>query len=278
MVFIFQPGEETAAGARAMTDAGLWKIAPVPSVILAQHLAPFAAGTVRSRPGDVTALADSLEVTVHGIGAHGSQPESAVDPIVIAAYMIVRMQTVVSRGTSPHDPVVVTIGTMNAGLKENIIPSRATFTVNIRTPTEAVRTKTLTQIRRIISAEAAAGGAPEPQITQLYDFPRCYNDPTEFDTVARGLADALGAENVITDRPRSMGSEDFGWLGDSIGVPTVFWWYGAYAREHADDGLPGNHSPHFGPDAQASTEHGIRSALGAILAYVGTGSEEASHG
>jgi len=269
IVLIFQPGEEIAAGAARMVDAGLWNLAPQPQVILAQHLAPIPAGTVESRPGPVTSLADSLEVTVRGKGAHGSQPSSAIDPIVIAAFTIVRLQTVVARGTSPLDPVVVTVGTIHAGLKENIIPSEATFTINIRTPDETVRSHVLEQIRRIISAEAAAGGAPEPDVVELYKFPRCYNDPQEFAAVNRSLAAVLGDDNVMTDRARSMGSEDFGWLGDSIEVPTVFWWYGAYARERMADGAPGNHSPHFAPDAQESTEHGIRSALAAILGYVG---------
>jgi len=269
IVFIFQPGEEIAAGAASMVDAGLWKLAPQPQVILAQHLAPIAAGTVESRPGPVTSLAESLEVTVRGKGAHGSQPSSAIDPIVIAAFTIVRLQTVVSRGTSPLDSVVVTVGTIHAGLKENIIPSEATFTINIRTPDETVRTQVLEQIRRIISAEAAAGGASEPSVVELYQFPRCHNDPQEFAAVNRSLAAVLGDDNVMTDRARSMGSEDFGWLGDSIEVPTVFWWYGAYERERMTDGAPGNHSPHFAPDALESTEHGIRSALAAILGYVG---------
>jgi hippurate hydrolase len=269
IVFVFQPGEEIAAGATRMVDAGLWKLVPTPEVILAQHLGPFPAGTVEFRPGSVTSLADALQVKVHGKGAHGSQPESAIDPIVIAAFIIVRLQTVVSRGTSPLEAVVVTVGTISGGLKENIIPSEATFTINIRTPNEEVRNQTLNQIRRIVSAEAASGGAPEPDVEHLYTFPRCYNDPQEFATVSRSLAAVLGSGNVTTDRPRSMASEDFGWLGDSIGVPTVFWWYGAYAREGMTDAMPGNHSPYFAPDAVESTVHGIRSALAAILGYLG---------
>lgn len=269
IVFIFQPGEEIATGAALMVDAGLWNLAPQPQVILAQHIAPIPAGTVESRPGPVTSLADALEVTVRGKGAHGSQPSSAIDPIVIAAFTIARLQTVVARATSPLDSIVVTVGTIHAGLKENIIPSEAIFTINIRTPNEKVRSDVLEQIRRIISAEAAAGGAPEPDVIELYRFPRCNNDPQEFAVVSRGLTAAVGRENVMTDRARSMGSEDFGWLGDSIEVPTVFWWYGAYAREHIGNGNPGNHSPHFAPDAEESTEHGIRSALAAMLAYVG---------
>ena len=270
VVFIFQPGEETAAGAAAMVDDGLWEKAPLPQVVLAQHLGPFATGMIQTRPGDVTSLADSWSVTVLGKGAHGSQPESAIDPIVIAAYMITRLQSVVSRELNPLESAVVTVGTFHAGLTENVIPSEAVFTMNIRTPNEEVRARVLASVRRIIGAEALAAGAPEPIITELYRFPRCYNDPESLQTVATALSAALGDDNVSVTRQRSMASEDFGWLGDSIGVPTVFWWYGAYAAEHmaAQDLVAGTHSPFFGPDADASLESGIRSALAAILAFV----------
>ena len=270
VVFIFQPGEETAAGAAAMVADGLWEKAPLPKVVLAQHLGRFATGTAQTRPGDATSLADSWSVTVLGKGAHGSQPKSAIDPIVIAAYMITRLQSVVSRELAPLESVVVTVGTFHAGLKENVIPSEAVFALNIRTPNDEVRACVLTSVRRIIGAEALASGAPEPIITELYRFPRCHNDPESLQTVAAALSAALGDDNVSVTRPRSMGSEDFGWLGDSIGVPTLLWWYGAYTPEHmaAPDPVAGPHSPFFAPDAEVSLESGIRSALAAILAFV----------
>jgi len=280
LVFIFQPGEETASGASAMVDDGLWKRAPIPVVILGQHVGPCETGTTETRTGEVMSLADAWEVIVHGKGAHGSQPEVSIDPIVAAAYMITRIQTVVSRDLSPHTSAVVTVGSFHAGLKENIIPSEAAFTLNIRTPNEEVRAGVLSSLRRIIHAEAIAAGAGEPSITELYRFPRCYNDEEMTSIVTAALVDEFGYSNVNVARPRSMGSEDFGWLGDSIGVPTVFWWHGAFSplRMAKMDTVPGNHSPFFGPDLEPAIETGIRSALAAIMAYVvlegvGDGSE-----
>jgi len=270
LVFIFQPGEETAAGSSAMVDDGLWKRAPIPIVILGQHVGPCETGTAETRTRDVMSLADAWEVIVHGKGAHGSQPERSIDPIVTAAYMITRLQTVVSRELSAHTSAVVTVGTFHAGLKENIIPSEAVFTLNIRTPNEEVRADVLSSLRRIIHAGAMAAGAREPTITELYRFPRCYNDEHMTSIVTAALVGEFGDPNVNEARPRSMGSEDFGWLGDSIGVPTVFWWFGAFsaARMSETDTVPGNHSAFFGPDLELAIETGIRSALAAIMAYV----------
>lgn len=267
LVLIFQPGEETGAGSAAMIADGLWDKAPRPEIVLGQHLSPATAGTATLRSGNVMSLADSWEVTINGVGAHGSRPEDAIDPIVIAAYTITRLQTVVSRELNPQSAAVVTVGTFHAGLKENIIPSKAVFTLNIRSTDETIRAQVLESVRRIVLAESAAAGADEPTITELYRFPRNYNDPTATPEVVADLAAALGSENVDGFRTQSMGSEDFGWLGDSIGVPTVFWWFGAYApgRFDSGDAVPGNHSALFGPDVDAVVPTGIRSALAAIL-------------
>lgn len=273
VVCIFQPGEETAAGATAMVEDGLWDRAPKPDVVLGQHIGPFAAGTVRGRAGHVMSLADAWQVTVRGRGAHGSQPENSVDPIVSAAYMITRLQAVVSRHTSPLESVVLTIGTIHAGLKENIIPDDAVFTVNVRTPSSEVRERVLTDIRRIIESEAAAAGGDTPLIEELYRFPRNHNDPAEFERVASALSNALGAENAELDFPRAMASEDFGHLGDSIDVPTVYWWFGAFEPGEfaAMEGpIHGNHSPRFAPHPETAIPGGITAALAAIYAYVGT--------
>lgn len=275
-VFVFQPGEETAEGARALVRGGLWDRAPRPRVVLGQHLGAFTAGTIRMRSGDATALADSFLVTIHGRGAHGARPELAVDPIVTAAYCIVRLQSVVSRGVSPQKPVVLTIGTMTAGTKENVIPDDAAFTINLRSPDEQTREDAVAQIHRIVEHESAAAGAADPDIVRLYSFPRCHNDPGEFRVVGEALTAEFGSDNVDLSAPRLMGSEDFGHLGASIGVPSVFWWYGAYRDAVTTDPLPGNHSARFAPDAVLATAYGTRSAHRAMLAYLGVDDREAT--
>lgn len=266
IVWIFQPGEETAAGARAMVDDGLWDRAPQPEVIFGQHVFPFPAGTVRLTPENAMALADSLRVTIYGRQAHGSQPQDSVDPIVLGAHMLTRLQTIASRELSPLDPAVVTCGTFNAGLKENIIPDRAEFTLNIRTLTGEVRHQVLAAVERIVKGEAVVAGAPEPLIEELYTFPRMYNDPSHTERVRQALIGELGAENVAVTPPK-MGSEDFGWLGDSIGVPYVFWMFGG--ADPKDPAPAGNHSPHFLPVPEPTLSTGVRAILAGLGAYLG---------
>ncbi|WP_136609160.1 amidohydrolase [Sinomonas albida] len=270
LVLIFQPGEETAYGAKAMIDDGLWDRAPRPEVVLAQHVMPLGRNKLLIRGGHMASLADSWKITVHGRQAHGSQPEKSIDPIVAASSMVLRLQTIVSRELAPSTPAVVTVGTFHAGLKENIIPETAEFTLNVRTPDEETRTTVLAAIRRIISAEAAASDAPEPTITELNAFPRCYNDPASADRVIEAFTADFGADALI-DAPLGMGSEDAGWLSDAIGVPGVFWAFGAFDPELFEDGASpaGNHSPFFAPDARAAVIGGTGAALSGVLAYLG---------
>jgi len=270
LVLIFQPGEETAYGARAMIDDGLWDRAPKPEVVLAQHVMPVGQGQLIVKDSHMTSLADSWKITVHGQQAHGSQPDKSIDPIVAAAAMVMRLQTIVSRELSPSTPAVVTVGTFHAGLKENIIPGSAEFTVNVRTPNEATRATVLAAIRRIVSAEAAASAAPEPTIEELNNFPRCFNDPAATRRVVEAFTADFGAE-ALSEAPLGMGSEDAGWLSDAIGVPGVFWAFGAFDPELFDDGASpaGNHSPFFAPDARAAVVGGTGAALSGVLAYLG---------
>src|SRR3954466_7618713 len=151
---VFQPAEETAQGARAMIDDGLFDRFPTPQVILGQHVMPAPAGDVAYRPGTTQAAADSLEVRLFGRGAHGSMPESSVDPVVMAAATVLRLQTIVSREIAASQAAVVTIGALQSGTKDNVIPDDALLKLNVRTFDEQVRTRVLGAIRRIVEAEA----------------------------------------------------------------------------------------------------------------------------
>lgn len=248
VVLVFQPGEETAAGAVAMLADGLWDKAPRPEVMFAQHVSNGPAGTVRLSSGPAMAMADSLEVTVHGTGGHASRPADTVDPVLLAAHMVVRLQGVVSREVPAQEAAVVSVATFHAGLKENIIPSEAVFTINVRSLEQSVRERVLAAIRRVLSAEAAASGAPEPDVRELYTFPLLTNDPEETARVTEVLSAALGADRVAP-RPAQMGSEDFGALPDALGIPGVYWFVGGLAQELIDapEPTPSNHSPHFAP-------------------------------
>lgn len=268
LVLIFQPGEETAAGALAMLDDGLWDKAPRPEVVFGQHVMPRRVGTVAISSGPVAAMADSLRVTVHGQQSHGSQPQDSIDPIVMAAHMVTRLQGIVSRELDPRKSAVVTVGTFHAGLKENIIPASAEFTLNIRTFDEDVRGQVLAAVRRIIAAEAAASGAPQPDIEEMYRFPQCFNDPDAVPSVVEALRLALGHESVeIT--PPMMGSEDFGHLGTAIGVPSVFWMFGGTPVAGLEGPTPVNHSPFFAPELEGSLAGGVSAAVAVLLSRLG---------
>jgi hippurate hydrolase len=268
LVLVFQPGEETAAGARAMVDDGLWDRAPRPDIVLGQHVMPHQAGTVRISHGTAMAMADALRVTVYGKQSHGSQPQNSIDPIVLGAHMVARLQTIVSRELDPRTPAVVTCGTFHSGLKENIIPDRAEFTLNIRTFDQDTRDQVLAAVRRIITGEAAVSDAPEPLIEEIYTFPRCFNDPASAERIESALRAELGGANVAVGEP-VMGSEDFGHLADAIGVPSVYWMFGGFDLAAGEP--PVNHSPFFGPVMEPTLTTGTRAAVAGILAYLGTG-------
>src|SRR4051794_15440218 len=159
---VFQPAEETAQGARAMIDDGLFARFPKPEVILGQHVMPAPAGRIGYRPGTTQAAADSLEVRLFGRGAHGSMPASSVDPVVMAAATVMRLQTVVSREIAANQAAVVTVGALQAGTKDNVIPDDALLKINVRSFDEAVRRHVLDAIERIVRAEAVASAAPRP--------------------------------------------------------------------------------------------------------------------
>lgn len=265
VIFLFQPAEETAVGAQAMLDDGLWaKALPqgqLPEVVYSQHVWPGRTGTVEVTPGAAMAIADSWRVTVHGRGGHGSRPEGTIDPIVLTAHMIVRIQSIVSREVAAQSAAVVTVATVKGGLKENIIPASAEFTVNIRNLDDSVRDAVLASLRRVILAEAEASGAPEPTIEELYTFPLLTNDEDLTAEALEVIGAELGSENVGTVPP-SMGSEDFGHLPQAIGVPGVYWFFGGHPAELLDSGapVPFNHSPFFAPVLEPTLSTGVRAA------------------
>lgn len=233
-------------------------------MIYGQHVMPGISATVRLTTGPVMSYADSWRVTLRGRQSHGSQPENSVDPIVLGAHIVTRLQTVVSREISALQSAVVTVGTFHAGLKENIIPATAEFTLNIRSLDDKVREPLLAAVRRIISAEAASG-APEPEIEELYRFPRNLNDVEETEARREHMVETLGEDKVITGKP-FMGSEDFGTLAESVGVPSVFWFFGGFTAEQmAADDVPVIHSPQFLPIMEPTLSTGYAAAMTAIL-------------
>ncbi len=177
LMVVFQPGEETAQGARAMIDDDLFKRFPKPDIVLGQHVMVGPAGTLAGSAGPITSAADSLQIRLYGRGAHGSMPQASIDPVVMAASVVLRLQTIVSRELAATEAAVVTIGVLQAGTKENVIPDEAIIKLNVRTFEAGVRLRVLAAIERIVNAEAAASGAPQkPEITPLDRYPLNLND------------------------------------------------------------------------------------------------------
>jgi len=272
---VFQPAEETAAGAQAMIDDGLFERFPRPRVILGQHVMPAPAGEIGYRPGTTQAAADSLEVRLFGRGAHGSMPESSVDPVVMAAATVLRLQTIVAREVAARQAAVVTVGALQAGTKDNVIPDEALLKLNVRTFDEQVRTHVLDAIKRIVEAEAAASGAPKaPEITMTEHYPLTTNDPAATDRVAAVLRGQFGDDRVHELPAPVSASEDFGSFGAGWGVPSVFWYVGgtdvdAYRQAEragrvAQD-IPTNHNARFAPVIRPTLETGVAAMTVAAL-------------
>jgi amidohydrolase len=275
LIPLFQPAEETGEGAQEMVDDGLFKKIPVPDVALAQHLLPGIAGTVRTRSGPFMSAADSIKVTVYGRGGHGSTPQNTVDPVVLAAMIIVRLQTIVSREVAPGDVAVVTVGSCNAGTRSNVIPDHAVLELNIRSYSAVTRQRMKDAIQRIVRAECQASGSPkDPEFETTLTFPVTVNDATVTDRVAKAFAAHFG--DRADEIPLQTVSEDFSKIPDAAGVPYTYWGLGYTDRDtylaaekggHLDD-LITNHSPKFLPPMQPCLRTGTEALLAAALAWL----------
>ena len=276
LMAVFQPAEETGTGARAMVADGLLTRFPKPDVILAQHLMKGAAGTIGWRAGVVTSAGDSLQVRLFGRGAHGSMPEASIDPVVMAAATVLRLQTIVSREVAATESAVVTVGALQAGTKENVIPDEALLKLNVRTFDEHVRTRVLAAIERIVKAEAAASGAPKPpEIVPLDRYWLVKNDVPSTTQVVDAFRHHFPAERLRETKPASA-SEDFGVFGAEWQVPSVFWFVGGtdpeqYAKAKAEgrlSELPTNHNPRFAPVLHPTLETGVETLVVAAGAWL----------
>jgi len=258
VIAVFQPAEEIAAGAQAMLGDGLYDKTGVPDIVLGQHVFPGQAGRVMYRGGPFLGAAQSWDVTLHGRGGHGSRPEVTVDPVVLAASVVTRLQGLVAREIAPADKGVVTVSRLRAGHAENVIPDDATITLNFRAFDPSVQQRLTDGARRIIDAEAVASGAPRPPSYQtLSAFPVTVNDPSLTESVASVLPDPVEIEPM-------MGSEDFGLLGTAAGAPSMFWGVAG-----SFDGAPGNHSPQFAPQIDPTLDAGLAAMTAAARHVLG---------
>jgi amidohydrolase len=275
LVMIGQPAEEDGTGAKAMLRDGLYTRFPRPDYGLALHDTPFEVGKVGIHPGYVMASSTTVDITIRGVGGHGSKPESTKDPIVVAAQVILALQTIVSREISPFDPAVVTVGSIHGGTRSNIIPDEVKLKLTVRTYKEEVRQKIIASIERITKEIALAAGLPPELAPEIYfsrlPFPAVYNNPELTQRLTDTFTKALGPENVL-EYPPMMGSEDFSYYGlDGYQIPTCFFFLGTadpseVARSRQDGvPLPYLHSPLFAPIPEPSIKTGVKAMTSAAL-------------
>ncbi len=276
LIVLFQPAEEVGDGARGMVEDGLAKIVGKVDVAMAQHVLPMPAGVVGTRTGAVLSAADSMRVTLHGRGAHGSMPQAAVDPVVLASMIVLRLQTVISRELAPTEPAVLTVGSIQSGTKSNVIGDHAVLQLNVRTYNEATRTTVLDAIRRIVTAECEASATPAPPDFEMFDqFPPTLNDRATTTRVSAAFADFFG--DRLQELLLQSASEDFSDLPNALGVPYTYWGIGGIepatyttARNagRVAQEIPVNHSPLFAPVLQPTLDTGTQALVVAALTYL----------
>jgi len=283
LVLIVQPAEERGAGARAMLEAGLYRRFPRPEAAIALHVDPtLEAGSVAYVPGYALANVDSVDITIRGVGGHGAYPHTTKDPVVIAAQVILALQTIVSREVPPTEPAVVTVGSIHAGAKHNVIADEARLQLTVRSYSDAVRDQVLTAIERLTRGIALAAGVPErlaPTVVIQKDeyTPSLYNDPALTERLAGLFRELLGEAAVVRGEPQ-MGGEDFARYGrEEPRIPICMFRLGSIASERLAAGrrlggepLPSLHSGRYWPDSAPTLKTGVRTMSAAALAFFGS--------
>jgi hippurate hydrolase len=276
LIILGQPAEETIDGARAVLRAGLYDQVPKPDYTVALHDdANLPAGTVGYTPGYALASSTSVDIKIRGLGGHGSKPDATKDPVVVAAQVVMALQTIVSRENSPLDPAVVTVGSIHGGTRYNIIPDEVNLQLTVRAYREEVRLKLLAAIERITKGIALAAGIPNERapiikVSETEVTAATYNDPQLTERLAAVFVKALGANNVVKVAP-AMASEDFGYLSLDQKIPATDFWLGAVdparVKESKETGtpLPSLHSALFQPLPEPTLRTGIKATTAAVL-------------
>lgn len=277
-IALFQPAEEVAGGAKAMVEDGLRDRIPQPDVAFAQHVLAYPAGKIGTQAGPVLSAGDSIRITLYGKGAHGSMPHNGVDPVVLAALVVLRLQTIVSRETKPGEFAVLTVGSSVAGSKSNIIPDRAVLLVNLRTYDLAVRQRMIDSIERMVRAECEASGSPRaPEFEYFDQYPLTDNNVEVTERITSAFRTHFGTDTVFELGPLTA-SEDFSDIPNALGTPYTYWGVGGtdpekYQRAleagRVEQDIPVNHSEYFAPVIQPTLSHGTQALVVAALTYLG---------
>lgn len=276
LMIVFQPAEETSEGAIGMVNDGFYKRFPTPDIILGQHVINTPVGTIAWSTGPATSTGDSLHIRLFGRGSHGAVPENSIDPVVMAAAVVMRLQTIVSREVPASEAAIVTIGSLQAGTMENIIPNEAILKVNVRTYEEGIRQRVLSAIERIVHAEASASGAEAPpEITTINHFSLVANEIKATHKLVEAFRTHFPAGMVKESKPTKM-SDDFGEFNLGSTIPSVYWFIGStnptvyekYVAENRLAELPTNHNPKFAPLPEPTIENGVMAMTAGALAWL----------
>ncbi|KUM64406.1 hypothetical protein ACN42_g2681 [Penicillium freii] len=282
VIVLFQPNEERLLSAKAMVDDRLFSKIPLPSVCLAQHCVPTKSGTIAVRPGRVLGYLDSLNVRVYGRGAHDATPQLGIDPIMLAASILTRLQTIISRKMDPKDSVVIGCGTFHAGTDASIIPEYADFQVNVRTFSESTQALAKSAVERIIRHECEVSGSPTaPRIVTTVSSPAIDNDDMATSRFTRVLESYYGSESskVIQVMPPDIVADDFVLLSLLSGgnpIPYVYWNIGVTDpetwekanREGKLRDLPPTHSALYAPVIEPTLQTGIEALALSALTFL----------
>ncbi|WP_426115743.1 amidohydrolase [Massilia sp. PWRC2] len=272
LMLIGQPSEETVAGAAAMLKDGLFQRFPKPDYALSMHDdASGPSGTIMYHAGAFRASSDVVNITVYGQGGHGAVPHETRDPIVMAARIVLALQTLVSRENNPIDPAVITVGSIHGGTQANIIPDQVTLSLSVRTFKPEVRQRVLASIAREVKGEALAAGAPKVPLVEVKPgTDSVYNDPELMARMVKTLQGAVGPE-FVKEMPPKMTSEDFSQYGLQPGVKAILLHVGAVdparlqAAIKAGQPLPGTHSPQWAPDFKPTVTNTIKAETAILL-------------
>jgi hippurate hydrolase len=278
LVFVAQPAEEIGAGARMMLGDGLYRRFPKPNYCLALHAdALLEAGHIHYTEGLAMANVDTVEITVKGRGGHGAAPHLTVDPIVVAAKLVLDLQTIVGREMNPVEPGVVTVGSIHGGTKANIIPNDVKLQITVRSTKDSTRKLILEAIERKAKAAAASANAPEPEFTVVNDefTPKLENHP-ELTKKSVALFEEVLGKDKVHPRPTIMGGEDFSRFGLNGEIPIFMWFVGsvppdrvAASKKEGGRPLPGGHTDQYYPLPDVTVRTGVKTMSLAVLRLVG---------
>jgi hippurate hydrolase len=275
LMLVVQPAEERVLGARAMRDDDIWGRFGKPDYALAFHVSSSdVAGIINVQEGSPYAGADTVDIIIHGVGAHGASPHRGKDPIVLGSQIVLALQTLVAREISPRDPGVVTVGSFHAGTKHNIISDRAHLQLTVRNTSEETRKILLDGIVRIAENMGRVAGLPEDKLPEVIisneSVPPVVNDSALARRLKGAWMDALGEDAVVDIPTKGMGAEDFPFFTTDPEISSVYWAIGGTPREdfvrEAEGGapVPSHHSPLFKISPEPSVKAGVESTVVAL--------------